>query len=132
MDDRHVDLSRYRLEKAESCLHSARILYDSDDFYGAANRSYYAFFNAVRAILALDELDFSRHSGVISYFQREYVKTGIFDKEYSKILMKAFDVRSDADYDDYYFISEDEVKEQIDNAQFFLDGVSQYVEERIS
>lgn len=40
-------------------------------------RSYYAMFSAVRAILALDGVDYSKHAGVISYFQREYVKSGI-------------------------------------------------------
>ena len=32
-----------------------------------------------RLILALDGVDFKKHAGVISYFQREYVKSGVFD-----------------------------------------------------
>ena len=40
-------------------------------------RSYYAMFTAVRALLAMDSQDFSKHAGVISYFQEEYVKNGI-------------------------------------------------------
>lgn len=131
MDERQAALCRYRLEKAENCLKSAHILTVAEDYYGAANRSYYAIFHSVRAILALDGVDFSKHSGVMAYFQRQYVKTEIFPKEYSKILREAFDVRSDADYDDYYVLSKDKVQKQIDQAQFFLAGMKEYVEKKL-
>lgn len=42
-------------------------------------RSYYGMFMAVRALLAKDGIDYSKHAGVISYFQKEYIKTGQFD-----------------------------------------------------
>ncbi|MCD8225214.1 MAG: HEPN domain-containing protein [Clostridiales bacterium] len=127
MDERKRDLCKYRLEKAENCLASSRILADSGDYYGAANRSYYAIFHSIRGILALEGVDFSKHAGVMAHFQKEYVKTGIFDKEYSKILREAFDVRADVDYDDYYVISKDKVEQQISHAQFFVEGVTQYI-----
>ncbi|HVJ49982.1 HEPN domain-containing protein [Desulfitobacterium sp.] len=38
--------------------------------HSVINRYYYAAFHAVRALLALKELDSSKHSGVISYFNR--------------------------------------------------------------
>ena len=36
------------------------------------------------------------------YFQKEYVKTNIFDVKYSKILQNAFQIRNICDYDDFY------------------------------
>lgn len=39
MDDRKIDLCRYRLEKAVKCLESAKILLNSGDYCSAANRS---------------------------------------------------------------------------------------------
>jgi len=60
--------------------------------------------------LVLDGLDFSKHSGVMSYFQKNYVKTGIFGKVYSKILTESFEIRSESDYDDYFCISKEDVK----------------------
>lgn len=127
MDEKRIDLCRYRLEKAEKCLRSASLLAQSGDYCGAANRSYYTIFHSIRGLLALEGVDFSKHSGVMAYFQRNYVKLGIFSKEYSKILTEAFQVRSDSDYDDYYMISKEEVEEQIQNAQFFLNGIMKYV-----
>lgn len=55
----------------------------------------------MRAVTALDGFDSSKHSGVISYINRNYVKTGIFDKRLSKILDTAFRLREKADYDDF-------------------------------
>ncbi len=132
MDDRKQELSHYRMEKASICLNSAKILAATGDYCGAANRSYYAIFHCVRSILALDGMDFSKHSGIIAYFQKNYVKTGVFGKEYSKILTEAFTVRSESDYDDYYVISKDDIDSQIRNAESFIIGIQCYVESRIS
>lgn len=127
MDERKKDLCDYRLEKAKKCLLSAKALVQLEDFCGAANRSYYSIFHSIRGLLALEGVDFSKHAGVIAYFQKNYVKSGIFEKEYSKILAEAFEIRSESDYDDYYVISKEEVEEQIQNAQFFFDGIMKYV-----
>lgn len=103
----------------------------SGDYCSAANRSYYAIFHSIRSLLALEGVDFSKHSGVMAYFQKNYVKTGIFDKEYSKILTEAFEIRSESDYDDYYVLSREEVDEQIQNAYFFLKGIARYVNSKV-
>jgi uncharacterized protein (UPF0332 family) len=60
---------------AEEKLQSAKILLDAGMYKDSIGRSYYAIFSAVRAVLAKDNVDFSRHSGVIAYFQKEYIKT---------------------------------------------------------
>ena len=48
---------------------------------------------AMRALLAFLQLDSRKHSGVISFFDKYFVKTGIFRKEFSKIVHKSFDFR---------------------------------------
>ena len=79
------DLVKYRLESAQEKLKSAKILLDAGQLKDSVGRSYYAIFTAVRAVLAKDAVDFSKHAGVISYFQREYIKTEVFEKRYSSI-----------------------------------------------
>ena len=71
-------LTQYRIERSEECLKSANVLLGIDDFLAASDRSYYAILFVVRAILAPDGTDRRKHSGVISYFQQNYVKPGIF------------------------------------------------------
>ena len=80
----------------------------------------------------MDGVDFSKHAGVIAYFQKNYVKSGIFEKEYSKILTEAFEIRSESDYDDYYIIAKEDAEIQIQNAQFFINGIMEYVNTIIS
>ena len=77
------DLVQYRLSSAKERLESARLLLDAGQYKDSIGRSYYAIFTAVRAVLARDQVDFSKHAGVIAYFQREYIKSAIFDIKYS-------------------------------------------------
>lgn len=130
MDKSLVDLSKYRLSQAKQCIKSAKLLAENDDYKGAANRSYYAIFHAMRSVLALEQIDFSKHSGVSAYFRKEYIKTGIFEIELSDIIKEAFDVRSDSDYDDYFVISKEEVKQQIENAEYFYTKIEAYLQTR--
>jgi uncharacterized protein (UPF0332 family) len=121
------DLSNYRMEVAERCLRTAKLNYSDDDYCGAANRSYYCIFNCMRSVLALERKDFTKHSGVISYFRVNYIKTGIFEVKLSKIIDKLFEIRHDSDYEDYVVINKDEIIEQMNNAEYFMKKVNEYL-----
>ena len=54
-------------------------------------------------MFAFLQLDSRKHSGVISFFDKYFVKTGIFRKEFSKIVHKSFDFRQVIDYDGNWF-----------------------------
>lgn len=97
----------------------------------AANRSYYAIFHAARAVLALDGQDYKKHSGVISSFQREYIKTGTFEKNMSNIIKSAFDLRNESDYDDFYVASKEDIAKQVEEAEFFVNEIAKYLSEKL-
>ena len=120
-------LSSVRLEHAEDCLAAAKSLLDSGNYKSAANRSYYTVFHSMRAVLAYDEIDMKKHSGIIAEFRRLYIKTGTFSNELYKIISVLFDVRTESDYDDFFIISKEDVAEQVRNAQFFLDRIKEYL-----
>lgn len=130
LDENRVFLSKHRIEVAKEHLQSARLLIDAGNYKAAANRSYYAAFSAMRAVLALDGLDFKRHSGVISEFRKSYIKTGVFDAELSHIIDSLKDVRQSSDYDDFYLISKEEVSLQVENAECFVSRVEEYLQEQ--
>ena len=67
------------MESAKERMESAKLLLDAGLYKDSIGRSYYAIFTSVRAVLANDNVDFSKHAGVIAYFQKEYIKTNIFD-----------------------------------------------------
>ena len=62
----------YRMEAAERSILSAEILLKDGDYKGAINRSYYTFFHCMRAVLAIEGIDFKKHSAVIAYFRKNY------------------------------------------------------------
>ena len=129
-DEQKRDLSKVRLEHAEECLQEAEDLLSTQKYKGAANRAYYAVFHAMRSVLALDAIDRRHHSGVISEFMRLYIKTGIFDKIFSKIINGQFEYRTSSDYDDFFIISQEEAARQIVQAQRFLATVKDYLKIR--
>ena len=120
-------LSIARIARAKDCLSSAKLLLSAEDYKGAANRSYYAIFHAMRSVLAFDEIDMKHHSGIVSEFRRLYIKTGILDKSLSPIITVLFDIRQESDYDDFFVISKAEVAEQIANAEVFLNEIQKYL-----
>lgn len=127
MDDRIV-LAKYRLEKALNCLEAAKLMFRNQYYSDSANRSYYAIFHSARAVMALDGEDRKRHSGVIAYFQEHYVRTKIFDKEFSKIIQDAFEIRQDSDYEDFFVVSRTDVEEQLQDAERFYNEVKKYID----
>ena len=51
MTDKQKDLCIYRLEKAEETIKSSKLCMDNKFFKDSINRSYYAAFYAVKAVL---------------------------------------------------------------------------------
>jgi uncharacterized protein (UPF0332 family) len=82
----------------------------------------------MRAVLALEGFDSKRHSGIISAFRQRYIKTSAFSSDLSKIIEKAFVVRNESDYEDFYVVSKAELELQIENAEAFLTAVKAYLQ----
>ena len=126
-----IDLVMYRLNKAKADLDSAKKTLELEMFDAASNRSYYAIFHAARAVLAFDGEDYKKHSGVISNFQKNYIKTGIFDKLMSNIIKSAFDMRCDSDYEDFYAVPQEDVIKQVEESEYFVSQIEAYLKEKI-
>ena len=119
-------LSQRRLGQAKQCLVSAKALLAINDGRGAVNRAYYAVFHAIRSVLILEGKDFAKHSGVISYFRKEYIKTGVFTVDNSDTITDLFNSRSTSDYDDEFEFTDEEVRELIAEAERFVAVVEEY------
>ena len=123
-----LNFAKYRLERAKEDLSDAEFNYNANRFLNANNRAYYAIFHAIRAVLALERVDFKRHKDVIGYFNQHYVKTEIFPKMISKKISQASKVREDSDYDDEYIADAEKTKIQIDTAKEVIELVEKYLE----
>ena len=78
----------------------------------------------------LDGFDSSKHSGVIAHFNQQYVKTGVFEKNASKIIRGASELREQADYEDFYSATREEADETPVGAQTFIDMVEKFLAEK--
>ena len=125
-DGEMPELVFVRLATARQMLDDAAVLRASGSLRSAINRAYYVMFHAASALALSRGRSFSKHSGVISFFQREFAKTGILDRLHGRALQKAFEDRSEADYQDYVRFTEEQVDARIREAAAFLCAIEAY------
>lgn len=121
------ELAKYRMERAREMLVASEENLNIEQYRTFLNRSYYAIFHAMRAVNSLEGYDSSKHSGVIAYFTQMFLKTERLDRGLSKIIKEASYLREKSDYDDFYIASKDEAKNQLENAEVFLQKVSEFI-----
>lgn len=117
----------YRLERAEESLQAADVLVKSHLLIPAMNRVYYAMFYAVQALLAYDEVSFSKHGQVKGYFNREYIKTGVFPVSFGKRYNTVFEYRQKFDYVDLITPDETAVQDHLQEAATFIHQIHEYI-----
>jgi uncharacterized protein (UPF0332 family) len=120
-------LIQFRLTQARESLDEARVLFKESYWRGAINRAYYAMFYSVLALAVFRQEVTTKHSGVIAFFDREFVKNGIFPKALSKSLHLAFQKRQENDYGEAFNVSEEEAQQCIDDAQSFITAIEGYL-----
>lgn len=133
MDNETIeDFAKYRLAKAKDTMRTAEAIFkDIKDYTSANNRAYYAIFYAIRAVLALEQIDFKRHKDVIAYFNKNYINTEIFPKEIGRKISQAQKIREDCDYDDEYVPSYEKTEQQIETARKLINLVEKYINSKI-
>ena len=122
-------LSLRRLNRAKQHLKSARDLLANEDFADSVSRSYYAIFQAARALLAVEGMESRKHSGVVSLFNRHFVKTGNIDKRLGAILKDARRSREMADYSDLAEFAHEDAEGQLHDAEAFVQEVEKFLDE---
>lgn len=127
MKDKAVDLSVYRMQNAKETLNAASLCLEQKLYKDTINRCYYAAFYAVKAVLALEEVDFKRHKDAVAYFNKTYVATEIFSKEIGRKLGRLKQERESSDYDDFYIASLSETTEQLETAKKIVLAVQEYL-----
>ncbi|WP_158661523.1 HEPN domain-containing protein [Blautia marasmi] len=64
---------------------------------------------------------------MIGNFNKDFVHAGIFPKEISRKISRAQEVRHASDYDDFYIVSIEEAREQLETAREVVDMVEKYL-----
>ena len=127
LDERRVDLCKYRLKNSEDSFMVAEACLEKGLYKDAINRSYYATFYAIKALLALEEVDFKRHKDVIAYFNKAYAATEKIPREIGRKVAHLQQKREKSDYDDFYIASKEETLEQVENTKSVIAAVKEYI-----
>ena len=131
LEQERIDLINYRIQTANEMLEASQAMIGLKMFKSSINRSYYSVFHAIRALLAIDGVDFKKHSGVISYFSQQYIKTETFDKIFGEYISKLSIFRNESDYDDFFIVSKEEAEEQSQRAKVIVISISEYLDKTI-
>lgn len=123
-------LIRHNLQKADDSIIQADALYAIRQYFGSVNRSYYAIFYAALAILLTKELGSSKHAGVLSLFDREFVKTNEVEKRWSKIFHDAFGLRATGDYARLVEVTDQQTTKIMQDAKEFVGWAKKWLKDR--
>lgn len=121
------ELAVYRMERAKEMLIASEENLKWNQYRTSLNRSYYGVFHAMRAVNILEGYDSSKHSGVIAFFNKTFLKENRMDRSLSKIIKDTSYLREKSDYDDFFIASREEAEIQLENAKKFVEIVSDYM-----
>jgi uncharacterized protein (UPF0332 family) len=122
-------LIKHRLDQAQTALDDAKFLCEGKrSSQSIVNRAYYAMFYAALALLQKIGKVPSKHTGVISLFDTEFVIKGIFTKELSKDFHKLFEMRQVSDYKTADEITAEKAEDAIKRAGLFVESVIKYID----
>ena len=125
--NKDIELSKYRYSLAKQTYNNAKMCFDNGFYRDCINRSYYAVFYAIRAVLALESIDFKRHKDVVAYFNKEFVAQGKFPGEMGRRLARLKMKREESDYSDFFIASADEAQTQLQSVEYMLPLLKEYL-----
>jgi uncharacterized protein (UPF0332 family) len=132
MTDRET-LLRYRMQQADETLADAEAMTKAKlSPRSIINRAYYAMFYAVLGLFLKTNITLktSKHSGIISMFDRTFILSGKIDRQFSKSLHKMFNARQVADYKELVEATSEEAVDALETAKQFVAEIKKVVSEQ--
>lgn len=118
-----------RLRQAEECIADAELSMANERRAMAANRIYYGMFYAMLALGLLRGFKTSKHQQMIGWFNKNFVHTDIFPRNFSALVKKAFETRSDSDYQVNLVPTDDDLNALLVNMKLFISTVKTWLKE---
>ena len=120
------------LEKAADAIENARYNLKGNFFAATVNRTYYACYYCIIALLYTQSVYSKTHQGARAKFSELFIKTSIFPLEISDSITMLFDYRQEADYDLDEDITYEEAEDLINKANKIYQLAKEYFQELIA
>lgn len=121
------DLINYRLEQARDTIEVVDLLIENDKLSTAVNRIYYGMFYSLLALALQFNFETSKHQQLIGWFNKEFIRTGLIDKEFGRILRDAFENRTSGDYDSFVVFDRSEVLLLFSDMKSFIEQLEIFI-----
>lgn len=116
------------MSKARDSLVVAKQLHIENHYNHAASRAYYAVFHALQAILLTKGLSFSKHSAVLSAFNKEFIFTKIFIKDFYDKIVRLFKDRLTGDYGYEKEVTRENSEMDVADAEMIINAIEEYLQ----
>lgn len=121
------DLIKYRLEQARDTIDVVDLLIKNDKLSSAINRIYYGMFYSLLALALQFNFETSKHQQLIGWFNKEFIRTGLIEKEFGRILRDAFENRTSGDYDTFVIFDQAEVLFLFTDMKSFIEQIEVFI-----
>ena len=88
------ELIKYRIVRAKDSINDVQFLIENNKLTLAVNRIYYGIFYILSALALKHKFITSKHSQLLGWFNKTFVKEGIIDKKYGRLNFKNWTVDS--------------------------------------
>jgi uncharacterized protein (UPF0332 family) len=120
-------LIHYRLNQAQETIGEVEKLISNDLLKVAVNRIYYGIFYCLNALSLKYGFKSSKHLQLIGWFNRNFIKSGLIDIRYGKILKDSFENRNEGDYIPFIDFEKSDVLMMFDEMKEFIRHITEFV-----
>lgn len=127
-DEEKLSLIIYRLKQADEAADSAELLIANNKTPAAINRIYYAVFYCVMALGLKTGFKSSKHLQLIGWFNKTFIRTGLIDQDFGRILKDSYEYRKKADYDSFVEFEKIDVEVLFVEMKKFMSSIKIFIE----
>jgi uncharacterized protein len=113
-------LINWRLEQATESLTSAQLLIDCGRRLGTMNSIYHCMFFCACALLAAKDFNVQGGGGVLTRFEREFIRSGLLPKEIGDRFRLATQIQEGIDFGPQEPPTSERLQELLEDAHSFL------------
>jgi uncharacterized protein (UPF0332 family) len=126
-DNEREILIQYRLNQSEQTIVEVDKLIESKLLNVAVNRIYYGIFYSLTALAQRYGFESSKHFQLIGWLNQNFIKSGLIEVKYGKILRDAFKNRSDGDYAPFILFEKEDVLDMQSDMIAFIEKLKSFL-----
>lgn len=126
-DEERDAIVTYRVERAQVSMNDVKDLVSMHKWSLVANRLYYTLYYVSIALLLKDGHATRTHKGMMTLINQFYVRTGVLSTEDSRLIKRMFDLRQESDYDDFIYVTEQEIMPFVPQVEALLNKVIELI-----